>query len=76
MSAITLHPEHYRAKGRDWPDEIADGGYFEGTSTIDPEEVVRAWDVLSTDTRVVELVNLPALLHRAVMAALRKRADK
>lgn len=65
--------ERVRTWHHSWPSEFTSGNMFAGCVTIDPSESLNAWTTLSTSTWEIEVARLPALMHHALLATLKKR---
>ena len=46
---------------------------FDGVVTLDPEDVLRAWDRLTQDTWVLEIQEIPRIMHVAFVNTLKER---
>jgi hypothetical protein len=68
--------ETYRALHRSWPNELSDTCIFADCQTLDPVEVWRSWSTLSKSTWEMEVAGLPALMHLALLAALKREAGR
>lgn len=51
-----------------------EGCIYSGVNTLEPSLVDDTWGTLSEDTFAIEIAQFPALLHRAFLSELRKRA--
>ena len=64
-----------RARHHSWPDRCSEDNLFAGSVTIDPSEILSAWETLSQGTRELEAIGYPALIHKALVETLRKRLN-
>ena len=54
-------------------DSASEGSIFDGAVTLDPGATLRSWDLLVQDTWVLEINELPRIMHAALIHTLKER---
>ena len=55
-----------------WDEFIAEPNLYEGCVTLNPNEVLDAWDTLTQDTFTLELAMVPKILRFAILKTLKE----
>ena len=53
-------------------DDDYDECVFRGTNTLDPSEILRAWDQLAQDVSALQFKSVPHIMHWALLDTLAK----
>ena len=58
-----------------WNEFVAGPNLFEGCVTLNPEEVMVAWEKLGQDTFLTELASVPELLRFAILKSIEEYSN-